>query len=72
MTNELIQMIESARDFKNLTNDVRFGRKTYAQYENERKIDINDYNRLIQKITIEMAMQKVPMEEQKKVWKIWA
>ncbi len=72
MTNELIQMIESARDFKNLTNDVRFGRKTYSQYENERKIDINGYHRLIQKITIEMAMQKVPMEEQKKVWKIWA
>ena len=72
MTNELIQMIESARDFKNHTNDVRFGRKTYAQYEKERKIDINDYHRLIQKITIEMAMQKVPMEEQKKVWKIWA
>lgn len=72
MTNELIQMIESTRDFKNLTNDVRFGRKTYAQFENERKIDIGESHRLIRKITIEMAMQKVPMEEQKKVWKIWA
>lgn len=72
MTKELIQMIESAKNYKELTNDVRFGRKTYAQFESERKIDISDYHRLIQKITIEMAVQKVPMEEQKKVWKIWA
>lgn len=72
MTNELIQMIETARAFKELTNAVRFGRKTFEQYESERAIDIAEYHKLIQKITIEMAIQKVPMDEQKKVWKIWA
>lgn len=72
MTNELIQMIETARTFKELTNAVRFGRKTFEQYECERAIDIAEYHKLIQKITIEMAIQKVPMNEQKKVWKIWA
>lgn len=72
MTNELIKMIETARNYKNLANEVRFGRKTFEQFENERIIDIAEYHKLIQKITIEMVLQKVPQAERKEVYKIWA
>ena len=72
MTNELIQMIETARNYKNLANEVRSGRKTFEQFECERAIDIAEYHKLIQKITIEMAMQKIPQAERKEVYKIWA
>lgn len=72
MTKELKNMIEEAKEYKAFANDVCFGKRGYNEFSCKYPNGIGFFHQLMQKITIEMAAQKIPMEIQRKVWKIWA